>query len=449
MNNLFESYDIYTRETEPPTNYHVWTLISCISACLGRKCFIPQGTYTVYPNLYIVLVGAPGMKKSSAMNIGKNFLRTIPDFPLSPASMTREAMLQSLELNRREFSMNGVPSEFHQIACFVTEFQEFLGGKHRNSSMIDILTAIWDEPTYEYNTKNSKPIKIDAPYVSLLACCTTEWLNEKLDASIISDGLARRIIFVYEEHRSKFVPFPKLTEKQLAEFSNIKDELTRLIKTTGRFEFTDDAMEYWEKRYVEIQTDAETRPEFLQHYFTTKHVLMLKVSMCLSAVLRKDMRIDRAMLCIVDRMFDAFEDNLPNLFRNVGRNKLKPYMEKLVDFIEAEGGKAIKADIMKFMFNDMDTLEVIQTLDGLVQANILTFDATTNVYSVVTQTKKARTVNLFELIKSYHPSTPEGKPVIPSKEDVDRVTTPEKKIIIEENKRRVKDFDEEGFITLT
>ena len=451
MKNLFESYNRYTEETEPPTNYHVWTLISCLSACLGRRCFVPQGTFTIYPNLYIVLVGAPGMKKSSAMNIGKSLLRCIPDFPLSPASLTREALLQSLENNVIKFNFAGVPAEYHQISCFVTEFQEFLGGKHRNSSMIDILTAIWDEPTYEYLTKNSKPIRIDAPYVSLLACCTTEWLNEKIDSSIISDGLARRIIFIYEEERNKFVPFPRLTEQQIAEYDFIKKEFIRLQKISGRFDFTEDAITLWEKLYVEIQEEALKQPEFLQYYYTTKHVLMIKVAMCLSAVLRSDMKIDAALIQLVHKMFEAFEENLPSLFRNVGRNKLKPYTEKIFDIVAKNPQGISRGDIINKMSSDISLDELTESLDVLmIGKRIELVDAARSIFRPLEKIKKARKVNLFELIKQYEPSTPIGnlvnRQII---DDLSNVLTSNQISIKQENDRRRADFDEKGFITLT
>ena len=74
---IFALYQDFTKRTEPPPNYHAWSLIGAISALLGKKCYIPQGHFTVFPNLYIVLVGQAAMRKSTALNIAKNFVRKV------------------------------------------------------------------------------------------------------------------------------------------------------------------------------------------------------------------------------------------------------------------------------------------------------------------------------------------------------------------------------------
>ena len=430
MNFIRKYYD-YTQETEPPTNYHVWTMISTISALLGRKCYIPQGVFTIYPNLYIVLVGSPGMKKSSAMNIGKNLLRTIKEFPLAPASMTREAMLASLQQNECQFRVNNISMNFHQVSAFVTELQEFIGGKHRNQSMIDILTAIWDEPTYEYHTINRDPIRIDAPYVTLLACCTTDWLNDKLKASIISEGLARRMIFIYEEQRSKYVPFPVLTAEQTVAWSDLEEDVKLIRAITGKFNFTEDAVEYWEKLYMDIQKEAETKDVFLQHYWTTKHVLMIKVAMCLSAVLRSDKMIDRALLEIVNKMFNDFERRLPILFKAMGRNELKSLEDKIEEFIANAGhkGRAL-SDIANEFARDLSIMEVQSLIESLtirkkIQPNVV--DSSWVSTSVI---EKFNSTNLFDLLLSYKPSTPEQQTKRTQPIELDRLCSKEVQALI-------------------
>lgn len=436
---FIDAYYRYTKDTEPPTNYHVWTMVSCLSALLGRKCYIPQGTFTVYPNLYIVLVGSPGMKKSSAMNIGKNLLRSIKDFPLAPASMTREAMLQALSQNACRFNAGNIAVDFHQVSAFVTELQEFIGGKHRNQSMIDILTAIWDEPTYEYSTINREPIKIQHPYVTLLACCTTDWLTEKLKASIISDGLARRMIFVYEEQRSKYVAFPTLSPEQAVAWSDLEAETKHLREITGQFQFTQDARDYWETLYVDIQLEAEEKDVFLQHYYTTKHILMLKVAMCLSAVLRKDRMVDRALIEIVNTMFLDFEQNLPTLFKAMGRNELKSHEDKIEEFVaEAKEKGRTLSEIAEFTNKDLSVQEMMALIDSLVLRKRMKYNEQISAYVSTASIFKCTSKNLFDLILKYKPSTPEDVIKKAQPIEIDRLCSKEVQQLIKENTMRAE-----------
>lgn len=442
---LITAYDKYTSDTEPPTNYHVWTLIACISALLGRKCYVPQGIFTVYPNLYIVLVGSPGMKKSTSMNVGKELLKEVgrvykergkEDFPLAPSSMTREALLQSLSKNVCKFTDGKVTIEYHQISAFVTEFQEFIGGKHRNASMIDILTAIWDENTYEYSTINRDPIKISNPYVTMMACCTTDWINNKLKQEVISDGLTRRIIFVHEEKRSKYIPRPSIRDKEA--FDVMLSEALRIRAMVGQFEFTQDANEYWDKLYMDIQEFAEEQDIFLQHYYTTKHILMIKVAMCLSACLRKDKRIDKALLEIVKIMFEDFEKNLPKLFKATGRNEVLSIEDQLEEFI-VEGGKSGRstAECIEKMRRDVDMEECMDMLSSLITRERITAksEGAKTRYFGRGRKLEVEQSNLFNVIKQYKPSTPESEITSYQPIELDRLVTKEQQAVIEKNSK--------------
>lgn len=446
--NLVEAYYNYTKDTEPPTNYHGWTMISCLSSLLGRKCYLPQGHLTIYPNLYVVLVGSPGMKKSSAMSVGKSLLRSIEDFPLAPSSMTREALLESLEGNECSYTANQMNLSYHQLTAFVTEFQEFIGQKHRNAGMLDILTAIWDEPTYEYLTRNHKPIVIDKPFVSLLACCTDSWLSEKLDATIITDGLARRIIFVYEFERNKYVAFPKLTMDQLEAFDVMQKEAVRIRAVSGEFSFTEDAYDWWEPFYIKTQKEAEQKPQALQHYFTTKHVLMLKVAMCLSIVLRSDKRIDRALLELVDKIFTDVEFSLPKLFKSMGRNELKPYLDKLEDFIaDGKGGQRSASECAEYMTNDVKGLELSEAFENLLlrkKIKIADVHGGATMYEYIGHRAKKSKFNIFEELMKYKPSTIEETKKVHAPVDLTRVCTPEEKQVIEADKQRIEIFKKTG-----
>ena len=97
LKDWLESYLIYTAKSEPPILYKTWTAISVIAACMRRKCKFQWGTISVYPNLYIVLVGPPGRcRKGTAMTVGENMLREL-GIKLSSSSITREALVHQLK----------------------------------------------------------------------------------------------------------------------------------------------------------------------------------------------------------------------------------------------------------------------------------------------------------------------------------------------------------------
>ena len=77
------AYLKYTEETESPVSYHTWTAVSMIAGALQRKCYMQWGLETIYPNMYIILVGSAGRtRKSLAINIGEEVFKGL-DLPLT------------------------------------------------------------------------------------------------------------------------------------------------------------------------------------------------------------------------------------------------------------------------------------------------------------------------------------------------------------------------------
>src|SRR5438309_523994 len=70
--NWLAAYLEYTKESESPDAYHVWTALSSIASVARRNVWLDQGIYLLYPNLYVALVGPPGRTgKSTAIRMGR------------------------------------------------------------------------------------------------------------------------------------------------------------------------------------------------------------------------------------------------------------------------------------------------------------------------------------------------------------------------------------------
>src|SRR2546427_12238432 len=68
--NWVAAYMEYTKESESPDAYHVWTALSSLASVARRNIWLDQGIYLLYPNLYVALVGPPGRTgKSTAIRM--------------------------------------------------------------------------------------------------------------------------------------------------------------------------------------------------------------------------------------------------------------------------------------------------------------------------------------------------------------------------------------------
>ena len=70
MTTYLEDYAILTAGNEAPTKFHRWAALSTLSHAVGRKVWTDWGILgKIFPHIYLVFVGDPGIKKSTAMNI--------------------------------------------------------------------------------------------------------------------------------------------------------------------------------------------------------------------------------------------------------------------------------------------------------------------------------------------------------------------------------------------
>ena len=354
------------RLAEPPPNFNAWCAIGAISALLGKKCFIPQGHFTTFPNLYIVLVGPPATRKSTAMNVLKKMLRGVAKVPLAPESATRESLIDDMARARVEWNLLGKDISYWQATAFVTELEQFIGGKHINDAMVKFLTAIWDEPFFKERTRKGGEVTIHNPYFTMLACCTSSWINEKLQADVISDGFTRRTIFVNEQDLNCLNPWPEdgPREEELNGLM-LKDAL-RIFNIAGKFHFTPEARAYYDALYMNQRKMAEDHIPQLEHYFSSRHILLQKVVMCLSAAHRSDRIVDSSTLRLANDFLLETEKSLDRLFAGVGRNELAPIAARITDILAEQGSLTEMGIFSKLTYASASFNEFRELLDTLV-----------------------------------------------------------------------------------
>ena len=72
---FISTYLKYVEPQESPAIFHTWTAISTIANVLRRRVWIERGYYTLYPNLYVILVSSSGVgKKSTCIDQGMELI---------------------------------------------------------------------------------------------------------------------------------------------------------------------------------------------------------------------------------------------------------------------------------------------------------------------------------------------------------------------------------------
>jgi len=367
MSNFFEIYYQYVKDTEPPPNFHAWSAIGAISALLGKKCIIPQGDFTVDPQTYIILVGQPGLKKSTAMGIAKTLVKSVEGVRTASDSGSREGLMD--EMTKNEIRPSRVGEKwlpYWQSAIFVDEIADLLGGDHLDASMVRFLTTIWGQKHYKEATRKSGQVDIHNPYLTVFGCCPTKWVNTKLSADVITDGLSRRTIFVLEDKLNTLNPWPVSSHAREQKLVVLKSIAARMHQVHGTFRLTEKALDLYCRTYYKIQTDLDKKPEKMQAYFSSKHVLILKLCMCLSAGVNSDKIVTSGMVLVACDFLAQSERNLATVYSGVGRNELKSHSDRVLEKIRSHGpAGTTKAEIVRSFYDDMNAAEINEVFEVL------------------------------------------------------------------------------------
>src|SRR5574337_943259 len=139
-----KAFELYTKNSESPRMYHVWAACSTIAAALQRKCWMKWGHDTIYPNLYVILVGPSGrVRKGDPINISKNFVKAL-DVPMIGEDNSLEYIIRYMHDAIQTYKEPGTGRiEMHSsVTCFVEELSVLTG--ERNTRFLANLTNWYD-----------------------------------------------------------------------------------------------------------------------------------------------------------------------------------------------------------------------------------------------------------------------------------------------------------------
>lgn len=89
LKHWLKAYMNFTRASESPDAFHFWTGVGTIAGALRRRVWLDMRHFQWTPNIYIILVGPPGVaNKSTTVRIGSSLLSQVDGIHFGPQSMT-------------------------------------------------------------------------------------------------------------------------------------------------------------------------------------------------------------------------------------------------------------------------------------------------------------------------------------------------------------------------
>jgi hypothetical protein len=377
---LISQYIHYASESsEVPAVFHRWSAIAGIGAMLGRQFYLHHGHFTLYPNIYCMLIGSPGTRKSSAIKLMKKILIAAGYDTIAADKTTKEKFLLDLA---GESGADGLmsPEELLDANLFGTEegkkdseifvmadeFNDFFG--NGNIEFISMLGTLWDySGTYKNRIKNGKSVDIVNPTISILGGNTPTGFALAFPPEILGQGFFSRLLLIYGEPNGKRIAFP--VSPSIGSTSEIVQAFRdSRINCFGECKINPAAESLLTKIY---SGGFGVRDVRFDSYSNRRFTHLLKLCLICAAAYR-DKEITTRSVLYANTILTFTERYMPKALGEFGKAKHSDTSHKIIQLAESHEGVLTFKEIWKHVSNDLEKMTDLATLiQNLVAAEKL------------------------------------------------------------------------------
>lgn len=369
---FFSMYFEYTSNTEVPAFFHRWSAIAGIGAFLGRGYSLLHGHFPINPNIYTMLIGSPGTRKSTGIKLIKSLLQEANYQTIAPNKTSKEKFLMDLagmegDSDSKAVSLDAInlfgedyAEEDREMFIAADEFNNFIG--NGNIEFISLLGELWDHNgLYRYRLKNSKSIAIYNPTITILGGNTPTNLSLAFPPETIGQGFFSRLIFVYGESTGKKIAFPTAPEPEhtrcLVEYlSQIK------LNVHGNADLTPTAKKLLEKIYTSYPGVDDVR---FESYSNRRFTHLLKLCLIVSAA-RISRQISEQDVVYANTILAHTEHLMPKALGEFGKAKHSDVVHKVIQVLDSATTVMTIKDIWAHVVHDLekvtDLAEILKNL---------------------------------------------------------------------------------------
>ena len=367
-----------------PEVYRLWAAISCVAAAMERRVWIETSQGSMYPNLYVMLVGAPGVGKDRPMNYVEKIFDDVPSLRMAPHSMTAASMLDDFDTVHRTVVREGkLVAEYHSMMVLANEFAVFCPGYELD--FLGRLNYIYDNPRRLRVTRKylKKEVNITHPQLNILAGAQPGLLATMLPEEAWSSGTMSRMIMIYAAQGPKVDIFGTRTES-VDLYAALRAKVTELSKLYGRMWWEKDAARTLNDWHMSNGPPTPTHSK-LTYYCNRRTTLHApKLAMVSAASRGNELRITRIDVERAIAWLVQAESLMPDIFREMVGKSDGEVLRELHFFMwriwQRDKKPIHESRLINFLKDRVPHEKILRLIEIAERANIISRGAGTTLY---------------------------------------------------------------------
>ena len=371
---FISSYIDYCSPSEAPNIFHRWAIISSLGAWLGRNYYFKHGHFTLKPNVYCMLMGVSGTRKSTPIKIVRKFMDKVGYKSFAAERTSKEQFLLDLsgveslvtvgdDEDTWNLDLDEDAAAAADMMVAADEFTDFIG--QGNMEFISLLGTLWDfEGQYKARYKRAASTIIKDPVVSILSGNTPTGFAKAFPVEAIGQGFFSRLLLIHAVPTDERIPFP--TSPPDIETNRLISRMHEIKATCiGQAIPTDSAAALLSKIYKEYRPIDDVR---FESYCSRRFSHLLKLCL-VSAASLGEREITQDAVMYANTMLHAAEHFMPAALGEFGKSKNSDVVQKIMQIIVSANDVVKYEALYKQLHAEVDSQEQLAGLvKNLIQA---------------------------------------------------------------------------------
>jgi len=319
----------YSSGIESPLIYRAWAAIATLSGVMQRKAWVRVKGQKLFPNMYVLLVGDPGLGKGNAMKELRLWCADLKNLHTAPDGLTKRSFYEVLEGAIVENPTNPLVHDCALFA-FVEELGVFLhAGDH---DFVYTLCHVYDTPpTFWYKTFGSGENHMENVCFGFVAGVTPKALKDIFSEQAMEMGISARTILIFSDERIKVPIFGNATANENLGKA-LRHDLGQISGLRGEYIFEDEAAESLVAWTNDDMPPIPQDPRF-NHYNARRFVQFVKLCMVTASARRDDLVILNTDVAAAKMVLLEAERFMPRAIESLGANPLLFQQQTAIKYI--------------------------------------------------------------------------------------------------------------------